>query len=116
MSGPSAVEPDAFVAECPSRALFGRIAEKWTLLVVVALADGPLRFGALKRRVEGISQKMLSQTLRKLEGDGLVVRTLVDERPLKVEYRLSDAGQELLTLVRPFKRWAETHYAASSSV
>lgn len=99
--------PDAFVADCPSREIFARIAEKWTLLIVVALANGPVRFGVLKRRIGGISQKMLSQTLQKLEGDGLIVRTLIDERPLKVEYHLTDEGRQLLELVEPLKSWAE---------
>ena len=107
---PIAVAPDAFLKACPSRALLARTAEKWTLLVLVALKDGPTRFGALRRRVEGVSQKMLTQTLRALERDGLVTRHLYDEMPLRVEYALTARGRELLPLADELKRWAETNY------
>ena len=107
------IEPDAFLKACPSRALLTRIAEKWTLLVLVALRDGPVRFGALRRRVEGVSQKMLTQTLRALEGDGLVTRHLYDEMPLRVEYELTKRGRSLLPLADQLKRWAETNYEDS---
>ena len=63
-------EPDAFMLACPSRDNIARLAEIWTMLVIVALEDGPHRFGAVRRRVEGVSQKMLTKTLRKLEHDG----------------------------------------------
>lgn len=106
-------EPDAFLKACPSRVLLARIAEKWTLLVLVALRDGPLRFGALRRTVEGVSQKMLTQTLRALEGDSLVTRHLYDEMPLRVEYELTDRGQSLLPLADQFKRWAEANYTSA---
>lgn len=77
------------------------------MLVVVALQDGPMRFGALKRRVEGVSQKMLTQTLRNLEMDGLVTRQVFDEMPLRVEYELTELGQELVPLNQAIKTWAE---------
>ena len=105
--------PDAFLKACPSRALLARIAEKWTLLVLVALRDGPVRFGALRRTVEGVSQKMLTQTLRALESDGLVTRHLYDEMPLRVEYELTDRGRSLLPLADQFKRWAEANYTSA---
>ncbi len=101
--------PDAFVRVCPSRQLLARVGEKWALMAVVALADGPVRFGALLRRLEGISQKMLSQTLRNLEQDGLVTRTLVDERPLRVDYALTERGVSLLPLAVGLKAWAEAN-------
>lgn len=109
------VSPDAFLKACPSRALLARVAEKWTLLVLVALEDGPTRFGALRRRVEGVSQKMLTQTLRGLERDGLITRHLYDEMPLRVEYELTAPGRELLPLAAQLKRWAEANYTAEAS-
>ncbi|MEO0819886.1 MAG: helix-turn-helix domain-containing protein [Pseudomonadota bacterium] len=66
MVGREQTEPDAFLQACPSRDIIARLAEKWTMLVIVALEDGPHRFGAVRRRVEGVSQKMLTKTLRKL--------------------------------------------------
>ena len=103
------IQPDAFLAACPSREVLARIGEKWTVLALVALSAGALRFGELRRRIEGISQKMLAQTLRNLESDGLITRQLFDERPLRVEYRLSASGEELVPLLRDLKRWAEAH-------
>lgn len=102
--------PDAFLVACPSRQFFARLAEKWTLLAIIALADGPERFGALRRRLDGVTQKMLTQTLRKLEADGLVHRELFDEMPLRVEYSLTDRGADLLPHIRALKAWAEANY------
>lgn len=104
------LKPDAFLKACPSRALLARIAEKWTLLVLVALDGGPMRFGALRRRVEGVSQKMLTQTLRALERDQLLTRHLYDEMPLRVEYELTERGRGLLPLAARFKQWAEANF------
>lgn len=109
------VAPDAFLKACPSRALLARIAEKWALLVLVALEEGPTRFGALRRRIEGVSQKMLTQTLRALERDGLVTRHLHDEMPLRVEYALTDRGHELLPLAAQLKHWAEKNFARENT-
>ena len=81
------------------------------MLVIVALEDGPHRFGTVRRRVEGISQKMLTKTLRKLEQDGLVTRTAYNEMPLRVEYSLTTLGRDLLPLIRAIKEWAEIHMA-----
>ena len=87
-----------------------RIADKWTVLLVSLLSDGrPHRFNELRRNIEGISQKMLTQTLRDLERDGLVVRTLYPEVPPRVEYALTPMG---VTLCEPIQRlgdWASTH-------
>jgi DNA-binding HxlR family transcriptional regulator len=109
------VAPDAFLKACPSRALLARIAGKWALLVLVALEEGPTRFGALRRRVEGVSQKMLTQTLRALERDGLVTRHLYDEMPLRVEYALTDRGRGLLPLAAQLKQWAEENFARENT-
>jgi DNA-binding HxlR family transcriptional regulator len=83
--------------------------DKWTSLALVALKDGPMRFGALHRRLEGVSQKMLSQTLRSLERDGLLTRTVLDLRPLSVEYALTARAAELVTIMQALKAWAEMH-------
>lgn len=101
--------PDAFVRVCPSRQVLARIGEKWSLMAVVALAGGPVRFGGLMRRLEGVSQKMLSQTLRNLERDGIVSRAVVDERPLRVDYALTPRGRTLLPLAVELKLWAEAN-------
>ena len=99
--------PDAFVSICPSRMVLSRIGDKWTMLALVTLAAGPVRFGALRRRLQGVSQKMLSQTLRNLERDGVVSRTVATERPLRVDYELTARGRTLLPLAAALKTWAE---------
>ena len=101
--------PNAFVAVCPTRDILARLAEKWTMLTLAALKADTLRFGALHRRIEGVSQKMLTKTLRKLEQDGLVTRQVFDEMPLRVEYTLTPLGQELSDLVLALKTWTEVN-------
>jgi len=86
-----------------------RLGEKWALLILASLEQGQVRFGAMRRRIEGVSQKMLTQTLRNLDRDGLVERRLHDERPLRVTYELTDRGRDLLPLARDLKAWAERH-------
>jgi len=103
------IQPDAFVAACPSRELLARLGEKWAMLALVALDEGPMRFGALRRRLEGVSQKMLTQTLRNLERDGLVVRKVLAQRPIAVTYTLTCQARELAPIVRSLKAWAERH-------
>jgi DNA-binding HxlR family transcriptional regulator len=102
---------DAFVAECPSRKLLDRISDKWVTLVLVSLADGPLRFSELSRRLAGVSQKMLTQTLRTLERDGLVTREVTASVPVRVDYELTDLGRSLLAPIAAMKAWAEEHMA-----
>jgi DNA-binding HxlR family transcriptional regulator len=105
--------PDAFIALCPSRPLLARLGEKWALLVIVSLSEAsPQRFGVLKRRLEGVSQKMLTQTLRGLERDGLLARRLYDEMPLRVEYHLTVLGESLVPLAKQIKQWAEENLHA----
>ncbi|MEM8730118.1 MAG: helix-turn-helix domain-containing protein [Pseudomonadota bacterium] len=101
--------PNAFMADCPTRNILARLAEKWTMLTLAALKDGTMRFGALHRRIEGVSQKMLTKTLRKLERDGLVSRHVFDEMPLRVEYALTPMGDEVSDLVLALKAWTETN-------
>lgn len=107
MSKKIELPPDAFLKVCPSRAVLARVGQKWTVLTMVALQETPMRFGNIRRRLQGVSQKMLTQTLRAMERDGLIERSLYDERPLRVEYALSPLGRTLLPLVVALKTWAE---------
>ena len=86
------MEYDVFSPGCPSRQAFDQIFSRWGILMLSRLSAEPQRFGALRRSVGGISERMLSQTLRVLEEEGLVVREEWDEKPLRVEYRLTDPG------------------------
>ncbi|MEM9486099.1 MAG: helix-turn-helix domain-containing protein [Cyanobacteria bacterium P01_F01_bin.116] len=102
------LKPNVYAAICPSREVLALIGEKWVSLIIGALEDKVMRFGELKRFCEGISQKMLTQTLRKLERDGLVMRTLyADVLPIKTEYQLTELGKSLLPIVQATKLWAE---------
>jgi len=101
------VQPNAFLADCPTRDILARLAEKWTMLTLSALSERRMRFGELHRRIEGVSQKMLTKTLRKLEEDGLVQREVFDEMPLRVEYELTDLGREIAAFVVDLKTWLE---------
>jgi DNA-binding HxlR family transcriptional regulator len=103
---------DPYLKDCPSRSVLDRVTDRWTVLVVGALADGPQRFTALAQRVGGVSQKMLTQTLRGLERDGLVRRTVHAEVPPRVEYDLTDAGRDALEPLRALERWTLDHSAA----
>ncbi|MCA1222376.1 winged helix-turn-helix transcriptional regulator [Streptomyces sp. 8L] len=96
-------------ADCPTRHILDRIGDRWTVLIVGALWDGDVRFSELRRRVEGISQKMLTQTLRGLERDGLVHRTAYPEVPVRVEYRLTEAGRTLREPLRALEEWSIAH-------
>jgi DNA-binding HxlR family transcriptional regulator len=103
-------KPSVYIAICPSREILALIGEKWVSLIIGALESKVMRFGELKRVCEGISQKMLTQTLRKLERDGLVTRTLyADILPIKSEYQLTDLGKSLLPIVQATKLWAEAN-------
>ncbi|GAB5468672.1 MAG: helix-turn-helix domain-containing protein [Rhodospirillales bacterium] len=103
---------NAFSANCPTRRLLDRIANKWTALVIDLLAQGTQRFSALKRAIEGISQKMLTQTLRALEADGLVARAVYATVPVTVEYSLTPLGHSLQAALSPLRRWAEANMKA----
>ncbi|GAB2505786.1 putative HTH-type transcriptional regulator YtcD [Corynebacterium atrinae] len=98
--------------DCPTRRLLDQIGDTWTVLVVGALSDGPLRFGELTRRIEGISQKMLTQTLRALERDGLVKRTQYPEIPPRVEYELTPEGHSLREPLKILEDWANAHMSS----
>jgi len=107
----SSVEPNVLSQDCESRQALDRIADKWTCLIVYALLDGPRRHGELKRMIEGISQKMLTQTLRSMETDGLVKRTVIDVIPPHVEYGLTPLGQTLSDPLVAICQWAMDHLA-----
>lgn len=96
---------------CPVRDVLDRIGDKWSFLLVLKLASTPQRFGQLRRAVPDISQRMLTQTLRDLQRDGLVSRTVFPTTPPSVEYRLTDLGQSLLGPMRALVRWADDHHA-----
>ena len=100
---------DAFLATCPARKLLARISDKWVSLVLAALADGPCRYNDLARKIAGVSQKMLTQTLRTLERDGLVSRTVTPSVPVRVDYELTALGHSLLDPIKHLKAWAEDH-------
>lgn len=99
-----------YLEGCPSRRILDRIGDRWTVLIVGALGDGSRRFSDLLRTVEGISQKMLTQTLRALERDGLVTRTAHLEVPVRVEYALTDAGRTLLAPLKALEEWSIGHF------
>ncbi len=116
---------DAFLAGCPSRQLLDRISDKWVALVLAALGgDGPhpgrdcggeprsMRYSELSRRLAGVSQKMLTQTLRSLERDGMLTRTVTPTVPVTVTYELTALGSSLHDVMRDLKRWAEAHMDA----
>lgn len=90
--------------------VLSRIGDKWSVMVVGRLRDGPVRFNALKREIGGISQRMLTLTLRNLERDGLVFRTMYPEIPPRVEYELTPLGQTLLPVISGLWDWSVTHY------
>jgi DNA-binding HxlR family transcriptional regulator len=100
---------DAFMAECPTRQLMGSVSDKWVGLVFCALGEGPKRHSELARRIAGVSQKMLTQTLRTLERDGLVTRTITPSVPVRVDYELTPLGRTLLPVMLGIKDWAEAH-------
>jgi DNA-binding HxlR family transcriptional regulator len=106
------VDYDAFLANCPSRKLLDRISDKWVALILAALGSDErqaMRYSELSRRLAGVSQKMLTQTLRSLERDGLVARTVTPTVPITVTYALTDLGLSLHQLMCDVKAWAEDH-------
>jgi DNA-binding HxlR family transcriptional regulator len=116
------LEYNAFLAGCPSRQLLARISDKWVALVLAALGRGgptpgspavgeprPLRYSELSRRLAGVSQKMLTQTLRALERDGLLTRTVTPTVPVTVTYELTALGLSLQEVMLGIKDWAEAH-------
>lgn len=101
---------DAFVKSCPTNQLLDRLSDKWVSLVVAALSAGPMRYSDLGRKIAGVSPKMLTQTLRSLERDGLLTRTVTPSVPVRVDYDLTPLGHGLALLLTAVKDWAETHF------
>lgn len=98
---------------CPVRGILDRIGDKWSILVLMLLEEnGTMRFNELSREIEDVSQKMLTVTLRTLEADGLVKRTVFPEVPPRVEYELTAMGESLLPHINSLAAWASTHFSS----
>lgn len=106
------VSAQVLAEACPVREVLDRVAGKWSILIVVAAAHGPIRFTELERSIDGISRRMLTLTLRNLERDGLLTRTVYPTVPPKVEYALTPMAQELHESLLSLTAWAERHRAA----
>lgn len=112
---PAAVRPvfpsvdGIFPAGCPSRTVLDHVTSKWGVLILVALSEGPHRWSDLRRRAEGISEKMLAQTLKTLENDGFVQRDAQPTIPPRVDYSLTERGTELAALMLPLVAWIAEH-------
>ncbi|WP_342752337.1 helix-turn-helix domain-containing protein [Actinokineospora auranticolor] len=105
------LDPDMFDPACPSSAVPIRIGDKWTALVVVCLADGPRRFSELRVPMRRVTPKVLTETLRAMERDGMLTRTQYPEIPPRVEYELTELGRSLLDLVAACRTWGDKHLA-----
>ncbi|WP_153539114.1 winged helix-turn-helix transcriptional regulator [Actinomadura macrotermitis] len=105
----SGLPADVYSAKCPTRQVIDHISGKWTILVVDALTEGTQRYTDLYRRIEGVSQKMLTQTLRGLEADGFVSRRVHPTVPPRVDYDLTELGRSLAEPIAALRRWTETH-------
>jgi DNA-binding HxlR family transcriptional regulator len=102
--------PDPATEDCRAlSSILARVGDKWTVLIVILLGDGPMRFNEMKRMVGGISQRMLTFTLRGLERDGLVTRTVFPTTPQRVDYQLTKLGSTLWQAVEPLSSWAREH-------
>ncbi|NSZ66233.1 helix-turn-helix domain-containing protein (plasmid) [Agrobacterium tumefaciens] len=99
------LQPLCFSSECPSRALFDQIADKWSMMVIAVLNEGPQRFNAIRRSLQGVTQKALTQCLRRLERNGLVAREVISLSPVAVQYQLTPLGQTLLEPLQELHRW-----------
>lgn len=102
--------PDIFDRSCPSRTIIDLIGSRWSMLIVCALREGSVRANELIRRVDGISQKMFTQTIREMEHSGLVHRQSYPEVPPRVEYSLTPLGVDLSRLVHQMEKWVLKNY------
>ncbi|WP_412540981.1 helix-turn-helix domain-containing protein [Longispora sp. K20-0274] len=105
----SGLPADVYSAQCPTRQVLNHIAGKWTILIVDALIDGTMRYTDLSRRIQGVSQKMLTQTLRQLEADGFLTRTVHPTIPPRVDYDLTELGRSLAGPIAALRAWTEAH-------
>ena len=103
------MKPNAYAAECPTRQILDRVGDKWAVLILILLRNQPLRFNQLRRTIEGISQKMLSQVLKSLERDGLIRRRVIATVPVTVEYSITPLGATLSKAVDALRDWAENN-------
>jgi DNA-binding HxlR family transcriptional regulator len=100
---------NVMLATCPSRTSLAKVANKWTAMILIALSNGPERFGTIRDNVGGISGKVLAETLRDLERDGILTRTSYDQMPPRVEYELTPLGMTLREPLAALGLWAEQH-------
>ena len=98
------------VDACPVRSVLARVTGKWQILILLTLTEGPHRFGALKRRIGDITQRVLTENLRSLEREGHVVRTVFSGPPVAVSYQLAATGQEIASLLIPLVSWATKNF------
>ena len=103
------MKANAYSADCPTRQILDRIGDKWAVLILLLLREQPTRFNQLRRSIQGISQKMLSQVLKSLERDGLIRRRAIATVPVTVEYSITPLGKTLAAAVDPLRDWAETN-------
>lgn len=107
---------DVYSAQCPCRVLLDIVANKWSALAIGALEEGPLRFGDLRRTLDGITPKVLTATLRRLESADIVSRTVFAEVPLHTEYELTDLGLSAAEPLAAMRRWAEQHLVQARTI
>ena len=103
-------KPNVFKQKCPSREVISRLSGKWTILILSLLKEHPRRFNEIKREIEGISQKVLTENLRNLERDGLILRKVSTDRPLKVIYSTTANSKKLLVIIKSLTTWAESNW------
>ncbi|MEO0745499.1 MAG: helix-turn-helix domain-containing protein [Pseudomonadota bacterium] len=104
---PIGVHSDAEALLCPIRMVLSKVTGKWQIIIVLALADEPLRFSALKRTIGDVTQRVLTENLRNLQRDGYLTRTVSPGPPVAVSYELTELGQELVALLKPIVFWAK---------
>lgn len=103
-------EGNVFAKICPSRGVISRLSGKWPILILALLKEKPKRFNEIKNEIEGISQKVLTETLRSLERDGLVNRKVYSQNAIRVEYKATSESKELLRIVKQFTNWSEQNW------
>jgi DNA-binding HxlR family transcriptional regulator len=104
-------QPQVFSVNCPNRVLFEQIADKWSMMILTVLDKGPLRFNVIKRRLEGVTQKALTQTLRRLERNGFIERRVLTGSPVAVEYEITPLGRTLQKPLKALYAWTAEHLA-----
>ena len=109
---PAPLDPEMFDPVCPSSAMPFRVGDKWSGMVIRCLEGGPRRFGELRVPLRSVTPKVLSETLRAMERDGLLTRTVYDENPPRVEYALTPLGRTLIPLLDAARSWSEAHLPA----